>query len=166
MTDSALKKKIPCLSLVGAMFSLSRVQDKKKENGIKNKCSQTQLFSIDWLTVCPDTQQRLKSKLLVEMLKKGTLRRHRDQRGGSLLLSFTRGPQKPWFKGPIPSFFPPPTSPTDTHQHRNPRPTSTYWLVVAYFVINFFVRVLIFNVAAFFFKQFKKVLSHMLGLDL
>lgn len=93
MTDSALKKNPLPLPRRGDVLSFTSTRQKKSKWDQKLMQSDTAL--LNRLTVCPDTQQRLKSKLLVEMLKEGTLRRHRDQRGGSLSLSFTRGPQKP-----------------------------------------------------------------------
>lgn len=81
------------------------------ETGSKTNGRNSSSQSTDCVSRCTKS---LKSKLLTEMLKKGTLRRHQDKRGViRLSLFFTCGPQKPWFKGPTP----PQLTHTSHHPH-------------------------------------------------
>lgn len=92
VTDRALE--FPVLLPLRSYCSLCAFRKQKEQNGIRNK---PETSPINWATVCPNTQQALKAKRCVWKSWEGLSRQHRD--------IFTRGPQKPWFKGPIPSFL-------------------------------------------------------------
>lgn len=96
ITDRALKS--PASHRGGVPSALSWGQ---KTNGIKNKC--TARDSSSQSTDCvPGHTTSLKSKLFAEMLKRNVEATPRQERRCPSLSLFTRGPQKPWFKGPTP----------------------------------------------------------------